>query len=155
MSFNRHTKQDEYLEHLSKGDLDMFDFYYLFMLLGIASDKKVNLKGREMLDYFPQKFQPYQEIIAVMVILSTMLSEKFDPTDREKVKRYFEDYLSVKSPNPLKDLGSKAMNAYSNGGFILFKEKYPAFPEKLSHFAININKEIEKAFEKNKKNFSF
>ena len=155
MTFFRHPKQDEYLKGISKEDLDMFDFYYLFMLLGVASDQKKNLKGKEMVDYFPQKFKPYQEVIAVMVILSTMLSEKYDPADRGKLKKYFESFLSVKSGNPLQDIGSKAMNAYSNGGFILYKEKYSLPPEKLSYFVENINKEIEKAFEKNKKNFSF
>lgn len=125
-----------------------FDFYYLCMMLGLASGRREDVSGTEFIDYFIDEYKNAKRLIGGLLVLTEMKRLNIDLSEKKDVRRLIADLFDSTSPTGLSEYGIKQLNSYASGGFASLSESREQpynSDEFLSDYVERIDRAIEES----------
>jgi hypothetical protein len=119
MDFRFSLDADNWFSHLrDKSPFRVkFDFYYLCLMLGLASGRKAEPAGPEFVGYFVDDYKSSHRLISGLLLVSELQNLGIGMKEKADVRRVIADLFDPNSPTGLSDEGIRALNCYSAGGF--------------------------------------
>lgn len=114
-----------------------FDIWYLCLMAGLASGRKVDVpvaETSELVDYFPGKFESRGRVIVAAFIGRELAQRGIKMTERKALHTAIAGLVSPRSPSHLSDEGMHEINRYAHGGFDYLVENFDDRPRTLDTF---------------------
>lgn len=123
-----------------------FDFYYMLLMLGLATGQTAEPAGPEFVSYFVDDYKYSHRLISGLLIIAELKRFGIAVTNKAEVRRVIGEIFDPHSATGLTDVGIRLLNSYVSGGFVHIcqaREK----PHHADEFLINYRELLAEAIE--------
>ena len=153
MNFRWKEQARDWFRHLSNNKTlfkTNFDFYYICLMLGLASGRTNSLsEGVDLTDEFVTDYKEQQRIIIGLLLRAELARFGLDIKDKSSIRTCLQQLLDPSSTNKLTSAGMSALNEYASGGFDLLVENIHDKPRNGPEFLITYNRILQSAIQTN------
>lgn len=152
MPFRLPKKTREWFSHIHKEfELD-FDMYYLCLMAGLATDRKVALENEleettELVSHFPGAYREKGRLITSIFLSRELKAMGVQAHERDALNRNIASLVDPQGAT-LGEPGMKEMNRYVYGGFEVLTEWFDDKPRFIDAFLPAYTQQLQSALEK-------
>ncbi len=103
----------------------MLDFYYLFLLVGLAKNRREPFEGKEFMKEWASDLREYKDMYVGLLLVMDFHNSGFEVNKETKeiVKNRLSEAIDSGSSTHLTNNAMELMNEYAYGGYLVIEEK--------------------------------
>jgi hypothetical protein len=150
MAFRLRTEATTFFRHIaSHYELD-FDKYYFCLMAGLAAKRKADVptaQTTELVDHFPGEYRSKGRVIVALFLSRELESMGISTSNRRALDSAIAQLVDPLSPSHLSDLGMRALNHYSYGGYEVITDWFDEEPRVFEVFLPRYKQKLEETLQ--------
>ena len=141
------SARDQWFKDISNEFSIDFDIYYLCLLPGIVSRRKLELPNSqtvELIRGFPDLYREQSRIIVSLFLDAELNELGIDFTNKGEVHKAIGSYVNATSQTYLTATGEEQLNQYAHGGFELIASWFDDRPRWFLNFVKTYREQLSK-----------